>query len=82
MVPAVVALLAFLFGMLVGLVVSGVVAITTEDAEAVVDDLARLVAGWRTDQMRGGAAAARWAHNPEVAGSSPAPASNYRGARP
>ena len=28
--------------------------------------------------LRGGAVAARWAHNPKVAGSSPAPATNTR----
>ena len=30
------------------------------------------------DSLRGGAVAARWAHNPKVAGSSPAPATKTR----
>ena len=32
------------------------------------------------EAMRGGAVAARWAHNPKVAGSSPAPATKDHGA--
>ena len=32
-----------------------------------------------TNMMRGGAEAARWAHNPKVAGSSPAPATKKAG---
>ena len=32
----------------------------------------------RTDPSRGGAAAARWAHNPKVGGSNPSPATRFR----